>query len=142
TWLLTPEISLQNGNTLTFYTRTVDVPAFPDRMQVRMSTNGASTNVGTTEFDLGDFTNLLLDINPNYTADGYPNVWTHFTIPISGVPPGTNGRLAFRYFVENARLFGANSDYIGVNRAVYSGPCGSPTPTPTATDTATHSANR
>ena len=66
-WLLTPPLPLLNGRTMTFYTRTVDVPAFPDRLQVRMSTNGASSNVGTTATDVGDFTALLLDINPTYT---------------------------------------------------------------------------
>src|SRR5205823_6701008 len=40
-WLLTPPLPLQNGARMTFYTRTVDVPMFPDRLQVRMSTNGA-----------------------------------------------------------------------------------------------------
>ena len=71
-WLLTPPVTLQNGATMTFYTRTVDAPAFPDRLQVRMSTNGASSNVGTTATDVGDFTTLLLDINPTYTLSGYP----------------------------------------------------------------------
>ena len=66
-WLLTPPLTLQNGAVLTFWTRTVDAPAFPDRLQVRMSTNGASSNVGTTATDVGDFTTLLLDINPTYT---------------------------------------------------------------------------
>ena len=53
-WLLTPEVVLQDGSTLTFYTRTVQASGplampsgvcpgnpFPDRLQVRMSTNGA-----------------------------------------------------------------------------------------------------
>ena len=40
-------------STLSFWTRTVDTPAFPDRLQVRMSTNGASTNVGTTATERG-----------------------------------------------------------------------------------------
>ena len=53
---------------MSFYTRTVDAPTFPDRLQVRMSTNGASSNVGTTATDVGDFTALLLDINPTYTT--------------------------------------------------------------------------
>ena len=130
-WLLTPEVSLQDG-TLTFYTRTIELSAYPDRLQVRMSTNGASTNVGTTALDVGDFTNLLLDINPTYTVGGYPEAWTQFTVNISGVPPGTTGRLALRYFVENAGPLGVNSNYIGIDRVVYTGPCGSPTPTPTA----------
>ena len=84
-WLLTPPLALANGATLTFHTRTVDVPAFPDRLQVRMSTNGASSNVGTTATDVGDFITLLLDINPTYTTSGYPNVWTQFTVTVSGV---------------------------------------------------------
>jgi len=134
-WLLTPEISLQDRSTLTFYTRTVAMSAFPDRLQVRMSTNGASTNVGTTAFDVGDFTTLLLDINPTYAIGGYPEAWTQFTISLSGLPPGTTGRLAFRYFVENGGPLGVNSNYIGIDRAVY-GVCGvrvNPTPRPQPT---------
>jgi hypothetical protein len=136
-WLLTPVLSLRNGSTLSFYTRTVAMSTFPDRLQVRMSTNGASTNVGTGAFDVGDFTALLLDINPTYTMGGYPEAWTQFTVTISGVLPATAGRLAFRYFVENGGPNGTNSNYIGIDRAVYSIPCPSPTPTATATATAT-----
>src|SRR5207247_7176541 len=35
-WLLTQPVTLQNGFMLTFYTRTVDTPVHPDRLQVRM----------------------------------------------------------------------------------------------------------
>ena len=134
-WLLTPPLPLQNGATMAFYTRTVDVPQFPDRLQVRMSTNGASANVGTTSFDVGDFTTLLLDINPSYSTTGYPNGWTQFTITISGIGSPTTGRLAFRYFVESAGPNGSNSDYIGIDtfRFFCAGPI--PTPTPPATPT-------
>jgi hypothetical protein len=114
-WMLTPAATLVNGATLTFWTRTVPTPAFPDRLQVRMSTNGASTNVGTTSTDVGDFTTLLLEINPTMTTSGYPNAWTQFTVPIAGVPVPTLGRLAFRYFVPNGGPSGANSDYIGID---------------------------
>jgi hypothetical protein len=37
---------------------------------------------------------------------------------------GATGRVAFRYFVENGGFSGANSDYIGIDRALYNGPCG------------------
>ena len=140
-WLLTPPLTFQNGVVLTFYTRTVDAPTFPDRLQVRMSTNGASTNVGTTATDVGDFTNLLLDINPTYTTSGYPNVWTQFTVTLSGIASPTTGRLAMRYFVENGGPSGANSDYIGIDTLQITGAgCGgtpTPTPTPTLTPTPT-----
>jgi hypothetical protein len=136
-WLLTPQVRLESGSTLTFYTRAPAMSMFPDRLQVRMSTNGASTNVGTGAFDVGDFTNLLLDINPTYTIGGYPETWTQFTVNVNGTPPGTLGRLAFRYFVENGGPDGTRSNYIGIDRAVYTVPCATPTPTATATPTAT-----
>jgi hypothetical protein len=136
-WLLTPVVSLRNDSTLTFYTRTEPMSTFPDRLQVRMSINGSSTNVGTGAFGVGDFFTLLLDINPTYTVGGYPETWTQFTVNLNGLPPFAVGRLAFRYFVENGGPDGTRSDYIGIDRAVYTLPCATPTPTATATPTAT-----
>ena len=118
-WLLMPEVTLQDGSSMTFYTRTVESSGRPDRLQVRMSTNGESTNVGTSAFEVGDFTNFLLDINPTYAIGGYPEAWTQFTININGLPARTTGRLAFRYFVENGGPEGVNSNYIGIDRVVY-----------------------
>ncbi|MBP9663071.1 MAG: choice-of-anchor J domain-containing protein, partial [Pyrinomonadaceae bacterium] len=133
TWLLTPQVTLQNGAQMTFWTRSTG-STFPDRLQVRMSTAGASTNVGTGATGLGDFTALMLDINPTYQtgAGGYPAVWTQQTITVTGVPVPTQGRFAFRYFVENGGPSGANSDYIGIDTFQYGAPCGpNPTPSPT-----------
>ncbi len=128
-WLLTPPVTLRNGAMMTFYTRTVDVPQFPDRLQVRMSTNGTSTNVGTTAFDVGDFTVLMLDINPGMTTGGYPNTWTEFTVTVSGLGAPVTGRLAFRYFVPDGGPHYGNGDYIGIDTVVFF--CATPTPTPT-----------
>ena len=121
-WLLTPTIEFRNGDVITFYTRTTTAATFADRLQVRLSKNGTSTNVGTGVTGLGDFTTLLLDINPTYVAGpsgGYPVVWTQYTITISGLSAATNGRLAFRYFVENGGPDGANSNYIGIDTFAY-----------------------
>ena len=72
-----------------------------------MSTSGNSYNVGggppQTETDVGAFTTKLLDINPTYLQFGpgsYPVVWTQFVVTLPTMAP-VNGRLAFRYFVEN-----------------------------------------
>ena len=135
---------------MTFYTRTVNVPQFPDRLEVRMSASGNSTNVGTTAYDVGDFTTLLLEINPMQTTTGYPNAWTPFTVTVSGIASATTGRLAFRYYVTNAGPNEPNGDYIGIDTVSFTGTCpppptptptptaseGAPTPTPTATATA------
>jgi uncharacterized repeat protein (TIGR01451 family) len=130
-WLLTPLLSLHDGNQFIFWTRKADEEDpnfFPDRLQVRMSTNGASTNVGTTATDVGDFTHLLLDINPTYTINGYPFVWTRYAVTVSGAGASVTGRLAFRYFVENGGPAGANSDYIGIDTASFD--CNSTPPPP------------
>ncbi len=125
-WLLTPPLTLRNGAELTFWTRTIDVPEYADRLQVRLSTAGASTDVGTTDSSVGDFTTLLLDINPTLTTTGYPNTWTPFTATISGLSAPTTGRLAYRYFVTNGGPSGDNSDYIGVDTLSYTNGCALP----------------
>ena len=80
-----------------------------------MSTNGRSQDVGSTAMSVGDFTTLLLDINPTYTTTGYPTGWTNFVVTLSGIPSPVQGRLAFRYFVENGGPSGANSNHIGID---------------------------
>lgn len=118
-WLVTPMIALDNGTEVSFYTRTVSAVTSPDRLQVRFSTNGASTNVGSLPTDLGDFTNLLFDINPTYSAaafpTGYPTDWQNFTGTMSGLGGPTMGRIAFRYFVEDGGPNGIRSEYIGID---------------------------
>jgi hypothetical protein len=119
-WLLTPNLTLHNGAVIKFWTREVVENPFPDRLEVRLSTNGASTNVGTGSTAVGDFTTVLLSINPNLTVNGYPQVWTEFTITLSGLPlGGTSGRVGFRYFVTGGGPTGDNSNYIGIDTFSY-----------------------
>ena len=91
------------GDQVSFYTRSKG--SFPDRLQLRLSTNGTSFNVGSTTTSTGDFSTLLLDINPTYKASnngGFPATWTQYTLSL---PTAGSGRLAFRYFVEVLELF-------------------------------------
>lgn len=119
-WLIAPNRTMNNGDQYKFWTRTVTANPFPDRLQVRLSTAGASTNVGTGPTGLGDFTTLLLDINPMYDIGGaYPETWTEFTITISGLAGPTSGRIAFRYFVELGGPTGDNSNFIGIDTFSY-----------------------
>lgn len=122
-WLVTPNRTLRNGDVFSFYTRKPAILAgqtdYPDRLEVRMSTNGASTNVGTSAVATGDFTTLLLSVNPSLVQGGYPQAWTMYTVTISGLPAPTSGRIAFRYFVTAAGPTGTNSDYIGIDEVSY-----------------------
>ena len=116
-WLFAPVRTMNNGDTYSFYTRTPN-NNFPDRLQVRLSTSGASTDVGTTATSVGVFTTLLLDIDPTYLGT-YPTTWTQFTVTVSGLAGPTSGRLAFRYFVENGGPDGDNSNIIGIDTFKY-----------------------
>ncbi|HEX8370485.1 MAG TPA: choice-of-anchor J domain-containing protein, partial [Pyrinomonadaceae bacterium] len=119
-WLLTPNRTFSNGDVVRFWTRTVAANPFPERLEVRLSSNGASTDVGTGSTAVGDFTTLLRSINPDLTVGAYPEVWTEFTIILSGLPAGgANGRIAFRYFVTSGGPTGDNSNYIGIDSFSY-----------------------
>ncbi|MCC7301485.1 MAG: T9SS type A sorting domain-containing protein [Bacteroidia bacterium] len=130
TWLISPVRWFRNGDSILFYTRTVDsslIPTFPDRLQLRFSPNGTGLNVGANASDTGDFTQSLLDINPTYDSTGYPNGypchWKKYMVILSGLPAqGVSGRFAFRYFIENGGPLGSRSDYIGIDSCAYRTP--------------------
>lgn len=126
-WLITPALTnLQDGVVLTFYTRTETSAPAADRLEVRLSTNGASTNVGATDASVGDFTTLLLTVNAALTAGGYPTAWTPFTITLSGIGAGpVTGRIAFRHVVPNSS---ANADVVGIDSVVLGAGCPPPPP--------------
>jgi hypothetical protein len=84
---------------------------------VRLSTNGSSTNVGSTSGDVGDFTTVLVSVNEDLDNGGYPEDWTEFTANINAAS-GT-GRIAFRYFVSNGGSGGTNSNVIGIDEFSY-----------------------
>src|SRR3989338_764019 len=117
-WLVTPTRTLRNGDVITFYTRKAAPDSYADRLEVRLSTNGASSNVGSGAAT-GDFTTLLMSVNPSLVLGVYPTAWTLYTITISGLPAPTSGRIGFRYFVTGAGPTGTNSDYIGIDNIVY-----------------------
>lgn len=115
-WLLTPEIALSSETRVRFWTRTADPNGqpFPDRLEVRLSTDGASDNVGGTAESVGSFTTVLLTINPDL-QDEYPTVWTEYVITLDMIAEPTSGRIAFRYYVTDSGPFGDNGDFIGID---------------------------
>ena len=119
-WLLTPNRTIKNGDVISFYTRTTLDNMYADNLQLRMSLNGASTNVGTGSAAVGDFTVLLLEVNPSLALSVYPfTAWTQYTVTVSGLSAPTSGRFALRYYVPNGGPAGANSDYIGIDNFIY-----------------------
>ena len=120
-WLFSPVMNLQNGDVVTFYTRIgkyspTNTASFADNLQVRMSTHGTSTvdpSGGPTS--LGDYTNLLVEVNPNLDLTSYPASWTQYSYTVSGLTGPTDCKIAFRYYVTHAGINAANGDIIGVD---------------------------
>lgn len=113
-WLMTPVVTVQNGDEVSFYTR-IPANAYPDRMELRMSTLGASSTdpVGATA--VGSYTTLCTSVNPNLTTTGYPATWTKITYVVSGLTGQVATRFALRYFVTDGGPSGNNSNYVGVD---------------------------
>jgi hypothetical protein len=114
TWLIAPTSTYRNGDTLSFYTRTADFSEWPDRLEVRFS-NVGGTDVGSSATSVGTFSTLLVSINPTLQVGGYPEEWTRYSATLSGLTGATTGAFAFRYTVTDGGLFGANSNYIGID---------------------------
>lgn len=120
-WMLTPEVSLVDGAVFSFFTRaSTGGGVFPDRLELRLSTSGQSTEVGNLATSVGDFGTLLLSVNPDLTQTGYPEDWTEYSVTLAGMGAAASGRFAFRYFVESGGPDGNNSNYIGIDAVSYS----------------------
>jgi hypothetical protein len=129
-WLLTPVLTLDNGAAISFYTCTPIGSIDPDRLELRLSAFGASTDVGSTATSVGDFALLLTTINPNLEIGGYPDAWTRFDSSISGLGGPVSGRLALRYFVTDGGPYGYNSNYIGIDTFSFASAPPPPVPEP------------
>ncbi len=122
-WLLTPVLTFHNGDIIKFATRTRSPEEGPSRLEVRISTGGASTNVGTgsAESDVGLFTLLVGTINPNLTAGAYPESWAagQESFMVTGLSGTQTGRIAFRTSYTNGGFGGPNGDTVGLDTVSY-----------------------
>jgi len=124
-WLITPTLVLNNGDVVTFYTRTETNPLGPDSLELRFSDQGASTFVGATDSSVGDFSQTLIPVNSPPGPGGYPQTWTLQTFTFSTLAGPTSGRLAFRYVVSDTSV---NGDYIGIDSVTIASPGEVPEP--------------
>ena len=135
-WLISPSLPMKNGDKIIFYTMANNFAIDPtngiyssDRMQVRLNITDGSANVGS-DTAVGKFTKLVYDSNPTYQNNifgGHPTVWTKVTITISGIPGSgsiSNGRFSFRYYAQDAGMYGGNGgtnfpSVVGVDQLSY-----------------------
>lgn len=117
-WMISPRVEFGTGAALEFWTqRAHDGGSGADRLQVRVMAAGGDPDVGTTPTSVGQFTTLLLDINPTGTAAmggcgavitdppnrviaNYPSFdWCRIRLTaLSGLPESGSGYIAFRYY--------------------------------------------
>ncbi|HZW08744.1 MAG TPA: choice-of-anchor J domain-containing protein [Phycisphaerales bacterium] len=103
-WAILPAVPGQiAGDVLTFYALDLGGNNV-NRLQVRYSPSGG-TGTGSGAEGVGDFTTVLLDLNP-IPADG----WNKYTVTL----PGT-GRVALRYYIGSACNWGCFSSYTGLD---------------------------
>ncbi len=110
-WLITPVVTLVNGDTISFYTRANG--SLEDSLEVRLS-NG-TTDVGATDTSVGDFTTLLTPVINPLLNGNYPTTWTLISYTITGTPTPIEQRVAFRYVVPDTTV---NGDYIGIDSLI------------------------
>ncbi len=111
-WLLSPTLTFNNGDVISFYTRTPTGTMWADRLRLMLSLNGSSG-------DVADFTTTLLSVNEGLVVANYPQNWTQFSATISGLSGATSGRFAFNYNVPDAGPTGTNSNFIGIDDVSY-----------------------
>jgi hypothetical protein len=136
-WLVSPALSIKNGDTLIFYTRSLlfrvgnDYTDYTNRLQVR--TNNDEDIIAGYGIDPGDFNSLQLDINEEYhqfiqsefdagvpnSLLAYPHEWTKFEVIFSGIDKPANRRFAFRYLLEGGGAQGKGSG-VGIDHIIFS----------------------
>lgn len=104
-WLITPVLTLDSTSQLSFFVRNGGSGYF-DNLEVRLSTNGASADVGNTTTSVGDFSLL-----GSYTSDVAAD-WVQLNYGLTGLAAPTDVRLAFRYLVDDISV---NGNYLGID---------------------------
>jgi hypothetical protein len=127
-WLISPALNIKNGDKIIFWARALDDRLYPiyamDRMQVLMDITGTDPDVGNSAVSVGNFSKLLLDINPSYIENdlgGFPIDWTYYSITVSGLAaPVKNARIAFRYLGTDAGVNGPNyASVVGIDSLAF-----------------------
>lgn len=96
-WLISPELAIGSGSTLTFYTQASDA-GYLDKLEIRFS-SGAST-------DLSSFSTVIGIVG---STSAYPvGSWLAVTVAL---PTAATGRFAFHYTVADAN----DASYIGID---------------------------
>lgn len=88
-WLMSPVRTFKNGDVISFYTISPVENEYAERLRLRLSAAGTSTN-------RSDF-QTLLTISPFLQAGAYPESWAQYAVTVSGLSAPITGRFALHY---------------------------------------------
>ncbi|MBC7773719.1 MAG: choice-of-anchor J domain-containing protein [Pyrinomonadaceae bacterium] len=126
-WAILPPIAgLAAGDIMRFFA-TGSIYLRPDRLQVRYSPSGG-TSTGSSASDVGDFTQVLVDIHPIPRS----STWSGYEVTVPG-----SGRLAFRYYLPDADSNSGAGGYFGIDTLTIGTPPPGAYPIPVAGETVT-----
>jgi hypothetical protein len=98
-WLITPVLSVKNGDKISFYSRADTGTTYTDRLQVRANKSTSQEMPGTLIGSVGGYTTVLIDINPSQTTSVYPTTWTKYEYTFTGINGKIDLSIGFRYYV-------------------------------------------
>ena len=132
-WLLSPELTMKNGDKIIFYTRSLtyfdptllDTTDYGNSLEIRINTSNDLNNVGKGT-DAGNFTTTVFTINStmafsstvNPNPQAYPTKWTRFEATITTLPIAAKGKFGFRYYVIDGGSNGKGSG-IGIDSVAF-----------------------
>ena len=133
-WILTPVVTIQNGDKISFYTRAYmfydagagDSTDYANRLEVRLSYSDTSTNVGNGT-DPGLFETPILSINPfleyqfsfDNKPNAYPSEWKRYEATVTGLQKPMVGRVGLRYYVQHAGAQAGNATGVAIDKFEY-----------------------
>jgi hypothetical protein len=110
-WLITPELEFGTGTSTVSFWKRVANAGYNDALELRLSSSGASTDVGSTPVSVGVFTaGMSTSLLPE---------WSILEATISNPGPPVAGRLAIRYLVTDTSV---NGDYVGIDTFEFQSP--------------------
>lgn len=111
-WMITPVLSVKNGDKISFYTRGDTAGTFVNRMQVRLAKTSSDNLGSNATLSTGYYSDVLFDINAAQTVNGYPTTWTKYEYTFSGFSGNTDVRIGFRNYINN----GSQARGIGIDQ--------------------------
>jgi len=119
-WLVLPDLNIQTGDTLSFYSRSPAGSTYPDSIVVMFNPTGATVPEDANWTELGRF-----KVN---VAGMWERKW------FLASSDGANARFAIRYKVANSGPTGTAGDYIGIDQIDVIEGAGGSTPCPVPHD--------